>query len=226
MQYEIIGGNFPVVVCTLSSGETVISEKGGMSWMSRGIDMKTSTGGGIMKGLARTFSGESMFLNYYTANSAGQKIAFGSSYAGRVLDIRIEPGKDIIAQKSSMLVMEENVDIKTHFRKKIGAGFFGGEGFILQRFSGNGMAFLEIDGEIQEYNLSSGEELVIDQGYLAAMESTVSFDIERVKGLKNIMFGGEGLFVGLLKGPGKVWLQTMPISNLANAIISKIPSGS
>ncbi len=226
MQYEIKGGNFPVAICTLSKGETIVSEKGGMSWMSKDIEMETSTGGGLLKGLTRSFSGESMFLNYYTSKSDNQKIAFGSSYAGRIMDIKIEPGKEIIAQKSAMLAMEKGVDINMHFRKRLGAGFFGGEGFILQRFSGNGMAFLEIDGEIIEYNLSSGEEMIIDQGYLAAMDATVDFDIEKVKGLKNIMFGGEGLFVGIVRGPGKIWLQTMPISNLANAIISRIPTSS
>lgn len=226
MRYEIKGGTFPVVECRLSAGETMIAEGGAMVWMTNNLKMETSTGGGLLKGLTRTLSGQSMFLNYYTASSNEQFIAFGSRYAGRILAIDLSGGKTIIAQKTAFLAGESGVDIDVCFSKRLGAGFFGGEGFILQKLSGIGLAFLEIDGDLVEYDLKPGEELVIDQGYLAAMDESVTFDIQRVPGIKNILFGGEGLFLGHLTGPGKVWLQTMPFSGLVNQIIARLPSKS
>ncbi|MDR0768099.1 MAG: TIGR00266 family protein [Methanosarcinales archaeon] len=223
MKYEIKGTPFPVVTCYLERGETMVTERGGMSWMTDKMKMETNTGGGIKKGLSRMLSGDSFFLNYYTAESDDQFITFGPSFPGRILDFKLENGKTIIAQKGALLAMEKSVEMGIHFKKKIGAGFFGGEGFILQKFSGDGHVFLEIDGEVVEYDLKAGERLVIDQGHLAAMEDTVSFDITTVKGAKNILFGGEGLFLGTLTGPGKVWIQTMPMSNLVNLVLSRIP---
>jgi TIGR00266 family protein len=223
MKYEIKGTPFPVVTCQLEKGEIMITERGSMAWMTDRIKMETSTNGGFMKGLGRMFSGESFFLNNYTAEEDGQFITFGSSFPGRILDFKIEEGKTIIAQKSSMLAMEKSVELSTHFKKKVGAGLFGGEGFILQKFTGNGHVFLEIDGDVVEYDLKAGERLIIDQGYLAAMEDTVSFDITSVKGAKNVLFGGEGLFLGTLTGPGKVWIQTMPMEGLINIFLSRIP---
>lgn len=224
MKYEIKGDSFPVLICTLNTGETMISESGAMSWMSPGINMDTSTGGGLLKGIGRALSGESIFLNYFTANSDNQQIAFCSSFAGSIIPYEISPGKELIAQKRAFISGTPGVDINIHFQKKFSAGFFGGEGFILQRFSGNGIVFLEIDGSIMEYDLAPGQSLLIDQGNLAAMEQSVSFDIETIKGLKNVFFGGEGMFIGRLTGPGKVWLQTMPVSKLANMILSHMPS--
>jgi uncharacterized protein (TIGR00266 family) len=225
MKYEIKGTPFPVVTCYLERGEIMVSERGGMSWMTDKMKMETNTGGGFKKGLSRMFSGDSFFLNYYTAEGDNQFITFGSSFPGRILDLKLENGRTIIAQKGALLAMEKSVEMDIHFKKKIGAGFFGGEGFILQKFSGDGYVFLEIDGEIVEYDLKAGERLVIDQGHMAAMEDTVSFDITTVKGAKNILFGGEGLFLGTLTGPGKVWIQTMPMSNLVNLVLSRIPIG-
>ncbi|WNY23800.1 hypothetical protein MmiHf6_11160 [Methanimicrococcus hongohii] len=223
MKYEIKGTPFPVVTCYLERGETMVTEKGAMSWMTDKMKMETNTGGGLKKGLSRMFSGDSFFLNNYTAEGDNQFITFGSSFPGRILDFNLDGGKTFIAQKDALLAMEKSVEMNVHFKKKAGAGFFGGEGFIMQKFSGSGYVFLEIDGDVVEYDLKAGERLVIDQGHLAAMEETVSFDITTVSGAKNILFGGEGVFLGTLTGPGKVWIQTMPMGNLVDIILSRIP---
>ncbi|MDV0446483.1 hypothetical protein MsAg5_03220 [Methanosarcinaceae archaeon Ag5] len=223
MKYEIKGTPFPVVTCHLEKGETMVSESGAMSWMTDKMKMETTTGGGLMKGLGRMLSGNSLFLNNYTAEGENQHITFSSSFPGRILDFKLDGSKTLIAQKQALLAMEKTVNMEMHFRKKIGVGFFGGEGFIMQRFTGNGHVFLEIDGDVVEYELKAGEKMYIEQSHLAAMDSTVTFDIETVKGAKNILFGGEGLFLGTITGPGKVWIQTMPMSGLIDIILSRIP---
>lgn len=224
MNYEIKGGVFPVVVCQLRNGEKMITEKGSMVWMSPNMDMDTK-GGGVGKMFSKMVSGESMFQNIYTAKGDGM-IAFGSSFPGKILAIEVGHGTNFIVQKSAFLAGEEGVELSIHFNKKVGAGFFGGEGFIMQKVSGNGVAFIEIDGDLQEYELASGQQLVVDSGYLAGMESSVTMDIQTVKGVKNKLLGGEGFFNTVLTGPGKVWLQTMPISNVADAIRPYIPTSS
>ena len=226
MEYEIKGEPFPMVICKLNEGETMKNEGGSMALMSSNIKMETSTGGGILKGLGRALSGDSIFLNFYTAEENNQEIGFTSSFPGKIIPMKLDGTKTIIAQKNAYLASEKDVDIEMHFRKKLGVGLFGGEGFILQKLSGIGMVFLEIDGEVLEYDLKEGEKLIIDQGHLAAMDETVDFDIQRVKGAKNIVFGGEGLFLGTLTGPGKVWVQTMPLTNFVNAIIPLLPKSS
>ncbi len=223
MEYEIKGGAFPMVICKLEKGETMKNEGGSMALMTSKIKMESSTGGGILKGLGRALAGDSIFLNFFTAEEDDQEIGFANSFPGKIIPIELDGNKTIIAQKSAYLASEKDVDINMHFRKKLGTGLFGGEGFILQKFSGFGIVFLEIDGEVIEYDLKEGEKLVIDQGHLAAMDESVDFDIQRVKGAKNIMFGGEGLFLSTLTGPGKVWVQTMPLSNFIEAIIPYIP---
>lgn len=223
MKYEIIGGNMPVVNCTLDAQENIITESGGMCWMDDCFDMNTNTNGGLLKGLGRAFAGDSIFMTTYTCHKPGGKIAFASSFPGKILPIQLNGGA-LIAQKRAFLAGETTVDISTHFTKKLGAGFFGGEGFILQKLSGYGTAFLEIDGDLLERTLAPGEVLKVDQGYIAAFEESVKFDITTVKGMKNILFSGEGLFVATLTGPGRVYLQTMPFSTLANQIIARIPS--
>ena len=225
MEYEIKGGSFPIVICKLQKGETMKDESGSMAFMSPNVKMETNTGGGLLKGLGRALSGDSLFLNFYTAESDNQEIGFASSFPGKIIPIKLNGSNSIIGQKSAFLASEESVNIDMYFRTNLGTGIFGGEGFILQKFTGNGFVFLEIDGEVLEYELQPGEKLVLDQGHLAAMEESVQFDIQRVKGVKNILFGGEGLFLTTLTGPGKVWIQTMPISNLASAIIPYIPVG-
>ena len=222
MQYSIEGTPMPVVICHLENGETMITEKGGMAWMSPNMTMET-VGGGVGKMFGRAFSGEGMFQNRYTANGQGM-IAFASSLPGQIRAFEIAPGREIIAQKSAFLASTDGVTLSVHFNKKAGAGFFGGEGFIMQRLSGNGIAFVELDGYIKEYELMPGQQLVIDTGYLAAMESTVSLDIKSVAGIKNKLFGGEGFFNTLITGPGKVWIQSMPVSTLAGSILPFIPT--
>ena len=223
MQAKILGDSLPVVTCKLLKGESVVTESGGMSWMDEGIKMTTSTNGGIMKGLGRALAGESLFMNTYTAEKDDVEIAFSSSFPGKILEFDLSQGETIIAQKKAFLCAESTVDIAMHFRKKLGAGFFGGEGFIMQKITGPGKVYLEIDGEVVKKELQAGEKLKVDNGYVAAMEAGVKLDITTVPGLKNIMFGGEGLFLTTVEGPGTVWLQSMPISKLAGLLY--VPRG-
>ncbi len=223
MEYEIKGGSFPVVICRLRDGERMITEKGSMVWMSPNMEMETR-GGGLGKMFSKAFSGESMFQNIYTARGDGM-IAFGSSFPGKILPLEVSGGRELIMQKSSFLASEETVDLSIAFNKKMGAGFFGGEGFIMQKLSGRGMAFVEIDGDLVEYDLAPGQQIVVDTGNVAGYESTVTMDVRQVPGLKNKMMGGEGLFNTYLTGPGKVMLQTMPISSMAAALSGYIPKG-
>ena len=225
MEYEIKGGAFPIVICTLQKGETMKNETGSMAYMTSGINMDTNTGGGLLKGLGRALAGDTVFLNFFTAESDGEQIGFSSCTPGKIMAIRLDGSNTIIGQKNAFLAAEESVDVDIHFRNKLGSGIFGGEGFILQKFTGNGMVFLEIDGEVIEKDLAPGEKILVDPGHIAAMEESVDFDIERVKGAKNILFG-EGLFFSRLTGPGKVWIQTMPISKLAESIIPFLPERS
>ena len=223
MQAKILGDSLPIVTCKLSKGESVVTESGGMSWMDEGIKMKTSTNGGIMKGLGRALAGESLFMNIYTAEKDDVEIAFSSSFPGKILEFDLSQGETIIAQKKAFLCAESTVDIAMHFRKKLGAGFFGGEGVIMQKITGPGKVYLEIDGEVVKKELKAGEKIKVDNGYVAAMEAGVKLDITTVPGLKNIMFGGEGLFLTTVEGPGTVWLQSMPISKLASLLY--VPRG-
>lgn len=223
MQYELKGGVFPVVVCQLADGEKMITEKGSMVWMTPNMEMETS-GGGLGKMFSKAFSGESMFQNIYTARGAGM-IAFGSSFPGRILTLDVAPGREFILQKTAFLASEAGVQLSVHFNKKLGAGFFGGEGFIMQRLSGSGTAFVEVDGELVEYTLAPGEQMVVDTGNVLGFDASVSIDIQQVKGIKNKLLGGEGFFNTILTGPGKIWLQTMPISGVASALQPFIVTG-
>lgn len=218
MNAKIIGDTLPAVICKLQKGETVLTENGQMSWMDEGITMKTSTNGGIMKGIGRAFAGESIFMNLYTADKDDVEIAFASSFPGQILEMDLKKDETIIAQKRAFLCSDASVDIKMQFRKKLGAGFFGGEGFIMQKITGEGKVFLEIDGAVIKKELAAGEKMKVDNGYVAAMTEGVKLDITTVKGMKNILFGGEGLFLTTLEGPGTVWLQTMPISKLQSLL--------
>ncbi|WP_458403119.1 TIGR00266 family protein [Methanobrevibacter sp.] len=224
MEYEITGGSFPTVVCTLNKGETMKDETGAMAFMTSNIKMETNTGGGLLKGLGRALSGDTIFLNFFTAQADNQRIAFSSCYPGKIIPIRLTGSNTIIGERNAFLAAEEGVDIDIYFKKNLGVGLFSGEGFILQKFTGQGMLFIEIDGEVIEHDLAPGEKLLINEGHIAAMEETVDFDIEMVKGVKNMIFGGEGLFFTRVTGPGKVWIQTMPIRKLADAIIPYMPT--
>lgn len=224
MKYEIKGNELPVVICYLEGGESMITERGSMSWMSPNMKMETTSNGGIGKALGRMFAGEALFQNRYTAQGGNGMIAFASSFPGQIRPWEIGPGREVIVQKSGFLAAEESVELSVFFQKKLGAGLFGGEGFIMQRLSGQGMAFLEFDGHVVEYNLQPGQQIVIDTGYLAAMDATCNMEIKSVPGLKNMVFGGEGLFNTVITGPGRVWLQTMPLSGVAAEILKFMPS--
>ena len=222
MNYEIKGTPFPVVICKLANGERMITEKGAMVWMSPNMEMST-VGGGLGRMFSKAFSGESMFQNIYTARGDGM-ITFGSCFPGRIVPLEIAPGREFVLQKSAFLASTDGVELSIHFNKKLGVGLFGGEGFIMQKLSGRGFAFTEFDGHIVEYDLDPGESLVVDTGYLAAMDATCSMDIQAVPGLKNMVFGGEGIFNTIITGPGHVYLQTMPISGIAQSVAPFLPS--
>ena len=222
MEYKIQGEPMPVVICRLEAGESMVTEKGSMTWMSPNMEMQTNAGG-FGKALGRMFSGESIFQNIYTARGGSGMIAFGGSFPGAIRVVEVTPGHPVIAQKSAFLAATSGVELSVFFQKKMGAGFFGGEGFIMQKMSGSGLVFLEIDGSAVEYDLAPGEQLIVDTGYLAMMSESCGIDIQSVKGMKNALFGGEGLFNTVLTGPGHVMLQTMPLANFASAIAPCIP---
>jgi len=226
MKYNIEGNNLPVVICELSAGETMITERGSMSWMSPNMKMETTTGGGLGKALGRMFSGEALFQNRYISEGGNGMIAFASSFPGEIRAFEIAPGRELIVQKGGFLAAESSVTLSVHFQKKLSSGFFGGEGFIMQKLSGNGIAFTEFDGHVVEYELGSGQSIVVDTGYLAAMDATCSMEIQTVPGIKNALFGGEGIFNTVVSGPGRVYLQSMPVSAVANAIRPYIPTKS
>lgn len=215
----------PVVVCNLQNGESMITEKGSMCWMSPNMQMETSAGG-VGKAFGRMFSGDSMFQNIYTAINGEGMISFASSFPGSIRAIQITPEHPIIVQKSGFLASERGVRLSVYFQKKLGAGFFGGEGFVMQQLTGNGIAFIEIDGYAVEYNLQPGQSLLVDTGNLAMMDATCKIDIESVKGLKNKLLGGEGFFNTRVTGPGRVILQTMPINGVAAALTPFFNTGS
>jgi len=218
IRYEIEGGNLPVVICYPEVGQTLCTESGAMSWMSPNMKMETNTGGGFKKAFGRLFSGESIFMNEYTPVNGRGMIAFASSFPGSIIPYQVSPGNGIIVQKRGFLAMEKGLDLSVYFQKKLGKGFFGGEGFIMQKITGSGMVFIEIDGYCKEYTLRAGESIIVDTGYLAAMSESCTMDIQTVQGAKNIFFGGEGLFHTRISGPGKVYIQSMPVINTAQAI--------
>ena len=226
LKYEIEGGTLPVVICYPAENQTLCSESGAMSWMSPNMLMETNSGGGFKKAIGRLFSGDSLFLNEYTAKGGNGMIAFASSFPGSIIPFEVKPGNGLIIQKSGFLAMEKGLDLSVFFQKKLGSGLFGGEGFIMQKVSGDGMVFLEIDGHCKEYTLQAGESIIVDTGYLAAMTEGCTMDIQTVKGVKNVLFGGEGLFQTRITGPGKVYLQSMPLYQTAQALIPYLPKTS
>ena len=223
MKYEIKGEPMPVVICQLEAGEAMITERGSMVWMTPNMSMET-TAGGLGKAFGRMFTGESIFQNIYTAESGEGMIAFASSFPGQIRAIEVTPEHPVVLQKSAFLAATKGVELSVFFQKKLGTGFFAGEGFLMQKVSGSGMVFVEIDGSATEYELQAGEQLIVDTGNLAMADETCSIDIQTVKGVKNIVFGGEGLFNTVVTGPGKVVLQSMPLSSFAGMIANYIPS--
>lgn len=225
MRYQIQGETLPVVICELEGGEKIITEGGGMSWMSPNMVMETSTNGGIGKAFGRMFSGEVIFQNIYTSQGGPGLIAFASSFPGSVKAFEISPGNEMILQKNAFLAGEASVELSVFLNKKLGAGLFGGEGFIMQKLSGHGIAFAEFDGHVVEYELQVGQQIVVDTGHLAAMTASCSMEIKSVPGVKNMVFGGEGIFNTIISGPGRIWLQSMPISNVAGVLRRYITTG-
>lgn len=223
MKYRIIGDTLPAVICDVEPGETLITESGAMAWMTPNMKMDTTSNGGFGKALGRMFSGDTLFQNKYTAQGGPGQIAFASSFPGSIRAVEIGPGKELIVQKRSFLASESGVNLSIHFQKKLGSGLFGGEGFIMQRLSGSGTAFIEIDGTAVEYYLEAGQSMVVDTGYLAAMDASCSMEVVTVPGLKNMFLGGEGIFNTVVRGPGKIVLQTMPIYAVAGAMAPYMP---
>ena len=226
MKYRIVGEPLSAVICDVESGETLITERGSMSWMSPNMRMETSSGGGLGKAFGRMFAGEALFQNRYTAEGGPGQIAFASSFPGSIRALEITPECPAIVQKSGFLASESGVSLSVFFQKKLGAGLFGGEGFIMQKLSGRGVAFIEIDGYACEYQLAAGESMVVDTGYLAMMDASCTIEIVTIPGVKNMLLGGEGLFNTVVHGPGRVILQTMPISAVAGTLRPYFPSGS
>lgn len=225
MKYQIVGDTLPAVICQLEPGEKMITEGGGMSWMSPNMLMETTSNGDIGSMIGRMFSGEKAFQNVYTAQGGEGMIAFASCFPGSIRAFEIAPGQEMILQKSAFLAGEVGIEMSVFFNKKLGTGFFGGEGFIMQRISGQGTVFAEFDGHVVEYELAPGQQIVVDTGHLAAMTASCQMDIRSVPGVKNMLFGGEGIFNTIITGPGRVWLQTMPISNVAGVLRPYMPSG-
>jgi len=223
LQYTISGTTLQVVTIQLEPGQRVYSESGGMSWMSGNIEMETHSGGGLGRMFKRALSGESLFItDFYVPQDSGV-LAFASEFPGKIIPLQLAEGESMIVQKDSFMCAEKSVDMDMHFRKKLGAGFLGGEGFILQKITGPGLAFVELDGEIVEYDLQPDQLLKVDTGHVAMFQPSVDFDITMLKGFRNILFGGEGLFLATLRGPGKVYLQTMPMMKLARKILQYLP---
>ncbi len=224
IKYEIEGGSLPVLICYPEVGQALCTQSGAMSWMSPNMQMMTNSGGGIKKALGRFFAGESLFMNEYTPQGGTGMIAFGAALPGKIIPYEVSPGNSVILQKSAFLAMEKGLDLSVHFQRRFGSGMFGGEGFVLQKVSGSGTVFIEIDGYCKEYELGAGESIIVDSGYLAAMSESCTMDIQSVKGVKNVLFGGEGIFNTVITGPGRVYVQSMPAVGLAERLLPFLPS--
>ncbi|MDD5171487.1 MAG: TIGR00266 family protein [Candidatus ainarchaeum sp.] len=225
MKYKIEGEVMQILSVELNEGEEVYCESGAMAWMSANMNMESYLRGGLGAGIGRMFTGESLFMVKFKTTGGKGLVSFAPSFPGKILPLEIAPGKELICQKDAFLAAEESVNLETIFRKKIGVGLFGGEGFLLQKLSGKGTAFAEIDGEVFEMQLKAGEKLKVDTGSIAMFEPSVKYEVEMVKGVKNMLFGGEGLFLATMEGPGKIWLQSMPASSVAQKIVQYIPRG-
>lgn len=223
MRYKIYGTVMQSLDIELEQGESIYTERGGMAWMSGDIEMRTDTRGGLLKGLGRALAGESLFMTTYTCRGERGLVTFTPEAPGKVLAFELAEGQSLICQRDSFMVAQESVSLEMHFRKRLGVGLFGGEGFILQKLTGPGLVFVELAGEIREYELQANQMLKVDPGHLAIYEPTVECDITTVRGVANVLFSGEGLFLATLRGPGRVWLQSMPLRNLAAKIAHHMP---
>jgi len=226
MYYEIIGGSFPAVNVVLNEGETVVTQSGAMAWADEDIEMSTNAEGGLLKSLGRMFSGASLMFVRHTAQRDGSRITFSASFPGTIREFKVDADHEYFAQKSAFLVAEEGVNIDASVNKRFWAGLLGGEGFILQKFTGEGSMLAEIDGSVVELELEAGESIKVETGHVALFESSVTYDVESVSGFKNVFFGGQGLFLTTLTGPGKVWLQTLTAQDMAQKLVPYMPSSS
>ncbi|MDD5952331.1 MAG: TIGR00266 family protein [Oscillospiraceae bacterium] len=224
MRYTIEGESLPVVICHLEDGEKMYTESGGMAWMSPNMQMETNARGGFGRSIGRMFTGDSIFQNTYTSRGPGM-IAFASDFPGSIQAFQVDSQHEYVLQKKAFLAAEMGVELSVHFHKKVKSGLFGGEGFLLQKVSGNGIVFAEFDGHVVEYELQPGQQIVVDTGHLAALSATCQIDVQSVPGMKNKLLGGEGWFNTIITGPGRVWLQTMPLVNVAGALIPYLPVG-
>lgn len=223
MQYKIYGTTLPTLDVILEAGESLYTEAGGLAWMTGEVEMATTTRGGLLKGLARTLAGESLFLTTYTCKSGQSLLTFAPEVPGSIIPIELGANESRICQKDAFMVAQETVQLDLHVRRRLGAGLFGGEGFVLQKLTGPGMAWVEIGGEVRTYTLKEGQTMKINPGHIAMYEPSVQYDITRIKGVSNLFFGGEGLFLATLTGPGRVWLQSLPLANLAQKIAPYLP---
>ena len=225
MRYEISGTVMQTLAIDLDPGEIVYSQTNCMCWMNDAVEMNTNTGGGFLAGVSRMFSGGTLFITDFTARGQGH-VAFAPRFPGTIRPLQLAAGESVICRKETFLCAEKSVSLGIAWQRKIGAGFFGGQGFVLQQVSGPGTVFLDLSGEIVERDLAPGERLLVHAGHVGAMDPTIQFDIQLVRGFKNVLFGGEGLFLATLTGPGHVVLQSMPILNLAEEIARYMPAHS
>ena len=225
MRYTIEGDHLPVVICHLAAGEAMFNQSGSMAWMSPNMQMETNAKGGFGKSFGRMFTGDSIFQNTYTARGGNGMIAFASNFPGSIQPFTVDAEHEYILQKKAFLAAEMGVDLSVYFHRKLKSGLFGGEGFLLQKVSGNGIVFAEFDGHVVDYELQPGQQIVVDTGHLAAMSASCQMDVQSIPGLKNKFLGGEGWFNTVITGPGHVWLQTMPLSNVAGALLPYLPTG-
>lgn len=223
MEYKINGDNLEVLTLKIGPNDTIYGEAGALTYMSGNIEMKTEASGGIIKSLKRKFSGESFFLTRFESAWEEGVLAFAGKSPGRILPLHLQPGIEYIAQKDAFLCAEEDIDLDIHVKKKLGKGLFGGEGFILQKLSGTGKAFLHIPGDLIEEELQADQTLKVSTGHVAAFEPSIGFDIDRTGGIRSSLFSGQGLFMTTLQGPGKVWLRSMTLKDLASSLQPYLP---
>ena len=225
MRYEVTGTTMQTVSIDLARGESLYSQTASMAWMSPSIRMDTHTGGGLLEGIKRALAGGGIFITEFIAEDAGH-IAFAPRFPGQIVPVTLASGQSLICRKETFLCAEKSVELEIAFQQRLGAGFFAGEGFIMQKVTGPGTVFLDLSGEVIEKVLAPGERLLVHAGHVGMQEPSVQIDIQMMRGFRNVLFGGEGLFLATLTGPGKVWLQSMPIMNLAEEIGRYLPLGS
>lgn len=226
LKYHILGTIQQTLAVELQSGQTIFSDTGAMSWMTATATMSTKTGGGLGGMFKRAVSGATVFIIDFTVAGGPGQVAFTTDFPGKILPIELEAGQSIILHKHAFLCAEKSVTLDVFFTRKLGAGLFGGEGFILQKLTGPGIAFAELDGDAVEYQLQPNQVMKVEPGHVAMFEGTVAFDIEMIKGMTNILFGGEGLFLATLKGPGRMWLHSLAVTKMAHRLLEHMPAKS